>query len=80
MHNLQLILQETQSLHHTPRYSTQHIFRYITSCYLFQRPSIHILHAIINTTLDEERSVKVDDVRRGRSMKNVQLRDDRFQL
>ena len=80
MHNFQLVLQEPQSLDHTPRYSTQYIFRYITTRNLFQRPCIHILHAIINTTLDEERAVKVDDVWRGRSMKNIQLGNDSLEF
>jgi hypothetical protein len=80
MHDLELVLEELQSLDHTPRYATQHQLGYITPRDLLERPSVHVLHAVVDTRLDEEGAVEVDDVGRRCAMQDVELCDDRLEL
>lgn len=80
MHNLQLVLKETQPLHHAARHATQHVLGHVAPRHLLKRAGVHVLHAIIHAALDEEGAVKVDDVRRCGAVEDVELGDDRLEL
>jgi hypothetical protein len=81
VHDLQRILQESQPSNHTSRYPRQHVLILDPSLVdIVERASIHVLHAVVDTRLDEERSVKLDDLGGDGSMKDVELHKDSVQF
>ena len=80
MHDFELVLEEFEPLDDALGAPTQHILRHVAPGNVVQRAGVHVLHAIVDARLDEESAVEVDDVRRGCSMENVELGDDRLEF
>jgi len=77
MHNLQLILQESQTPHHAGRDPGEDLLIGDSSLVdPIERSSVHELHAVVDARLDEESSVELDDLGSDRSMEDIQFHED----
>ena len=80
MNDLQFILQEPQPSHHTSHYPRQDILRYTNAVQLVHTARVHVLHAVVDAALDEERAVKVNNLGCGGAVQDLQLDEDRVEL
>lgn len=77
MHDLQLVLQESQTLHHAGRDPGQDLLVGDSSLVdPVERSGVHELHTVVDARLNEERSVELDDLGSDRSMQDVQFHED----
>ena len=80
MNNLHFVLEKLEPSHHAVRYSGQHVLRHAHALELIQRTRVHKLHAVVHTTLDEERAVKFDDLVCDGTVEDVEFHEDRAEL
>ena len=76
MNDVEIVFEEFETSDHAGGYSSKDILWNACGLELIERAGIHVLHAVVDTRLDEKGTVKFDDFRCDCAMEDVEFHDD----
>lgn len=76
MNDIEIILEEFETPDHAGGYTSEDVLWNAYELELIERAGVHVLHAVVNTRLDEKSAVKFNDFRGDCAMEDVEFHDD----